>query len=97
MTRSPLLAACLAGLLVSFGAGAQTAPAPDHAAHFQRTKDFALKALAERARILEAERQCVVAATTPPALRACHESAAGSRETLKKNLKPELEQLRAHR
>lgn len=97
MTRYRLLTACLAGLLVSVSAGAQTAHAPDHAAHFQRTKDFALKALAERSRILEVERQCVVATTTPQALRACHESAAGSRESLKKNLKPELEQLRAHR
>jgi hypothetical protein len=64
------------------------------AAHFQEVKRFARETVTARIQVLEGERRCIDGATTPMALKQCHEGAKEERELLKRTSQPRFEHLK---
>ena len=88
---------CTGMFFVLAGTGGSAANAQalaPRAEHFERTKEYALRVLSERIRILESERRCIQAAHSSHTLRECHEGAKGDRASVQRLLQPQYEHLK---
>lgn len=63
-------------------------------ANFAQHKEFAMKLIGERERILQSEKSCLSAATNHEAARQCHDAAQNERQNMKERFQGEARQMR---